>query len=508
MEKSFSQKLIRGSLLRVIRLICNLIISFFMMPFLIRSLGDRWYGFWTLAGSIIGYYGFLDLGLSSAVSRFVSRAYGQKDYHEMNVVVNTAGLILSTMGLGVLIISGLLALSSPLFIESPSEAQTFRFVILILGAGFAISFPMKIIVGLLTSYIRYDLLTYVELLKLFVQTGSVFYLVSLGYGIKSLALVTFTVQLLGHAINFYWVKRSIPSLKLGRHLLQKDRLRSLLNYSSFSFLSQLADLLRFRVDASVIAIFLRVDSITPYFIAVQLVEYFMRFITSAVGIMTPVFSQLEGRKDFKILHKMFFDATRISTGLAGFIGISLIIYGKPFIERWMGVDYFISYKLLLILCLPFTVALMQNPSVALLFGTSKHRYYAYFNIIEGLLNLIISLILVQYYGLFGVALGTAIPMFFIKLFIQPLYVCRVNGISWRMYFLETLGFTAGKTLFPVIIYWLFIRKYLNADYVNILFIASIQTLLFIPVFIFGILSQEQRKKMFDSLGLSRRSRSE
>jgi O-antigen/teichoic acid export membrane protein len=51
-----------------------LAISFFMMPFLVRNLGDRMYGIWTLVGSVLGYYGLIDIGLSSAVVRFISRA--------------------------------------------------------------------------------------------------------------------------------------------------------------------------------------------------------------------------------------------------------------------------------------------------------------------------------------------------------------------------------------------------------------------------------------------------
>ena len=87
---SVIKKLFRGSVLRTVVLVSNIIVSFFMMPFLVHSLGNRWYGFWALAGSILGYYGLLDLGLSSAVTRFVSQAFGQKRHDEINILVNSA----------------------------------------------------------------------------------------------------------------------------------------------------------------------------------------------------------------------------------------------------------------------------------------------------------------------------------------------------------------------------------------------------------------------------------
>ena len=61
------RKLIHGSGLRVIGLAANTIIGFLLMPFLVHHLGDRNYGFWSLAGAVLGYYGILDFGIVSAV---------------------------------------------------------------------------------------------------------------------------------------------------------------------------------------------------------------------------------------------------------------------------------------------------------------------------------------------------------------------------------------------------------------------------------------------------------
>src|SRR5215472_1624989 len=70
---------IRGSALRVVALAATTVVAFFLMPFLVHSLGDRTYGFWALAGTILGYYGLLDLGIVSAVQFHVASAAGEKD---------------------------------------------------------------------------------------------------------------------------------------------------------------------------------------------------------------------------------------------------------------------------------------------------------------------------------------------------------------------------------------------------------------------------------------------
>ena len=57
------RKLALGSVLRVLTLLVGALISFWMMPFIVGTLGDRLSGLWALLGALIGYYGLLDLGL-------------------------------------------------------------------------------------------------------------------------------------------------------------------------------------------------------------------------------------------------------------------------------------------------------------------------------------------------------------------------------------------------------------------------------------------------------------
>ena len=41
---------------------------------------------------------------------------------------------------------------------------------------------------------------------------------------------------------------------------------------------------------------------------------------------------------------------------------------------------------------------------------AKHKFYAITSVIEGICNVVLSIILLKKYGIVGVALGTAIPM--------------------------------------------------------------------------------------------------
>jgi len=493
-SKAITKKLISGSLVRITLLVCSVGASFYLVPFLVHALGDRMHGFWVLIGRFMGYYGVLDLGLSSAVSRFVSRAYGQNDYDEINCVFNTSLVLFGLIGILAMAISFLFALLCPYFLKNPSEAVLFKKVILILGFSLAIGFPIRSYRGALYAKLRYDILAGVDLLKLFVRTILIIYFIKAGNGILALSLITFAVELMGYAAYFWFVLREFKEIKLNFALVDWGRIKALFHYSLFTSIVQLADLLRFKIDEFVIAGSLSVGFVTHYFIGTKLLDFFSLFMSSALGMMSPVFSQFEGRSDMHSVRKTFLEISKISVILAIFVGSHLVMYGKVFIEKWMGPGYHDSYYVLLILCVPMTLDLAQSPSIGLFYGISKHRYFAFLSGCEGIANLILSLILVRYYGIYGVAWGTFIPLVIVKLFFQPFYVCHVINVTWKEYVIDTLFIPAIKTIIPILGYWLLvIRYYLTPSYLSIFLIGGSFILLFIPLCYFFILSPSHRR---------------
>src|SRR5665213_3278284 len=90
-RKLYSLKqLVRGSGSRVLRMVSLAIIGFFIMPFTVHKLGAEQYGIWAIAMSFIGYYSFLDLGLSGAVFTHMAYAFGQQDHEEARNIYGAA----------------------------------------------------------------------------------------------------------------------------------------------------------------------------------------------------------------------------------------------------------------------------------------------------------------------------------------------------------------------------------------------------------------------------------
>ena len=169
--------LVRGSALNVLTLIASVAVGFFLMPFLIHALGDRWYGMWALIGSITSYYALLDLGMTSAVNRFLTRAIAREEEADANAVIVTALAIFGGIGSTVLAVSVAVAISVGWFMDDPTETAVFRQVVMILGVDVALAFPFAVFNGLLVAHYRFDIVSGTQLVALAVRTALIVYFI-------------------------------------------------------------------------------------------------------------------------------------------------------------------------------------------------------------------------------------------------------------------------------------------------------------------------------------------
>lgn len=488
-----AQILARGSLIRIGSFFINAVILFAMMPFVIRSLGDKMFGLWIFIGSFLDLYGLFDLGFGSAVERYVSRAIGVQDYREANVVINTSLFLFSIIGAITLLFALGTAFLLPLWVKNIMEAALFKQIALILGLSFAFSFPMKVFSGILTSNLRYDLVTSIAISKLLLKTILIIIFLKLGFGILALAFITLFTDLISYLASYIISLKIAGYIVIAKKFIELSRIKTLFQYGIYTFINQIADKLRFGIDNLIITVFLGFSFVTLFSIVSRLITYFIDLISRAINVLIPVFSQYESRGDYRSIREKFIFTTKISGYASILIGGILLIFGKMFIIRWMGQEYKGAYPLLVVLVIPVTIALMQCPSVEVVYGVSKHKFYTVSNTIEGLGNLILSVILVKRFGLMGVALGTAIPMLVIKLFVQPIYTCRIIKLSIPYYYARIIGNILLKSIIILSIFWLIIRNFIIPNYLKLSIQITACLIIFSIVIFLGGLKTAERQ---------------
>jgi O-antigen/teichoic acid export membrane protein len=497
-----ARKLALGSASRTVSLLVQVVVGMWLMPFIIHTLGDRIYGYWTLVAAFLGYYGLLDLGIVTAVTYRVARSIGERNKEDINQTVSTAFVMFGLIGLLLLAITVVAAFVSKDIVKNPTEAALFAQVLLIMGIGFATGFPCRAFLGALAAELRFDLISGLGILGVLVRAALIVILLKAGHGIVALAMVTMVVDLCQNLANYIFLKIVRPAFRLSIKTATRKIMKDLFGYSVFTFIAKIADQIRFNMDVFIIGAFLGIGAVTHYAIAKGLTGYFRNFIISLIGGIGPMFSQQLGRQDEDAMRRTFVAGTKLSSIFAISAGLCLVIYGKPFISAWMGTDYIDAYVPLSILIVGAIAWLAQQPSVGFLFGIARHKFLAYSNSVEALLNLSLSLLLVSRYKMLGVAIGYAIPMIIIRLLVQPFYVCKCLKMHYADYYYNVLGKDFAKiSIVFILSWWLLSRHFIRVGIIGLVAPIALTLILTLPISFFWVLNSEQRRWLFSHLGI-------
>jgi len=487
---STARKLASGSVLRVVNLAATALVSLLIMPFVVHALGDRLYGIWALVATIIGYYGTLEIGLSPAINRYMARAIGANDYEEANRVFYTALRLLTLVGGVALLVTMVLAYLSRWFAKDPADAAMLWKLIAILGFNTALLFPSRVFQGALEAQLHFDRTASFNLFSVGLRTVLIILILLHGYKVVALALTTVITSIPSLLLTIYYVRKDLPFLRLDSKYWSHHTARQLFSLSIYTFISNMANILRFRVDALVVASYVGLVAVTHYRIASTLTQFFMGTMDALAGFFPAVFSRQDGAANYEGLRKTYFFATKMTICIASFMGFGLIAWGKAFIRVWMGPRYSDAYPVLVVLTAGLIVSVSQVPSPQLLLGMAKNKYYAVATSLEGIASLVLSIILAKRYGMIGVAVGTLIPMVIVKLFIQPVYVCRLANIPYRQYVqsvTRTVATVSGSLIVPLALS----LKFAVPSYRILFAIGAVSAILYvIPLWLYGLTEAE------------------
>jgi O-antigen/teichoic acid export membrane protein len=431
---STTRKLIIGSASRTLLSLSQMAVGFFMLPFLVRNLGDHWYGVWTVIGSSVAYLTMMDLGLSQAVILYLSRYIATKEHDKANAVVNTAIVVYSGISVFVLLLATVLAFFVDRIVGNHAEVGLAATVIMILGVSLAIELPFNSFSGIVGAYVRYELLSLTRFVVLVINTVLTIYFVGHGYGILALAFIQLVSCILFNIFFYCISKYCFKELKLGRRWFDRSVIGELTHISAWSFLSNVSYLLKFKLNAIVVAILMTPTAVTHFAIGSRLADYFREFLFQATNLTTPILTRYHVlEKEEELRNKLLF-LTKINTALAFLGGGVILIVGHAFIATWMGPNYLDAFPILVVLIVAMMFEVTIDPSRCALAAMGKNRLVALLEVGEAMLNVTLSIVLGKIYGAIGVAMGTAIPLLIVKVFVAPRIVCRLTKTRLSLFY--------------------------------------------------------------------------
>jgi O-antigen/teichoic acid export membrane protein len=408
----------------------NVLTGLFLSPFILHRLGDSAYGIWVLIFSVTGYYGLFDLGIRTSIVRYVSKFAATKETENLAKLINTSLFSYACIGVvSMLVTLGVCAFMDRLFRIPVQFHSTARLLFLMVGASVALGFPLGVFGGVLEGLQHFYIMNWTSTAASLLRTALIIIVMNHGYGLRTVALITVVLPLVSSIVRGVVALR-ILRIGFGFHYLDGNTFRLIANYSGITFIVLVAGRLRFRTDEIVIGGLLSASAITYFSIGARIVDYAAEVVSSLAQIFVPMSSDSHAKGDMDRLRKIMVAGNRACAFIILPIAAILIILGKSIIEAWVGSKYVEqSYPVLLILIIPFTLMLAQSASGRILFGTSQHKMFAIVALVEGVANLILSLLLVRPYGIIGDALGTAVPLSCTMLVFMPRHVCKTLGIE-------------------------------------------------------------------------------
>jgi len=415
----------------------NVAVGIFLSPFILHRLGDAAFGIWVLIFSVTGYYGLFDFGIRSSVVRYVSKFKAVADAQEIAKLVNTSLFSYACVGMfSFLVTCVLYVYADRIFRIPPDFYGTTRWLLLMVGTSVALGFPLGVFGGILEGLQRFDILNWTSIASTLVRAALIVVFLKLGYGLLTVALITVALPILTSLIRVAAVKELLP-VSFGWSYVNRATLREMGNYSGVTFMIIVAGRLRFKTDEIVIGTFLSAAAITYFNIGARIVDYAGEVVTSLSQIFVPMSSRSDATGNIDRLRKIFVAGNRFCAFIIFPICALLVILGKSVIEVWVGKNYIVqSYPVLVIMLIPSTLMLAQSASGRVLFWMATHRTLSIATLVEGISNLILSILLVRPYGIIGDAVGTAIPLTCTMVFFLPIHLCRQLGIRLQTFLRE------------------------------------------------------------------------
>jgi O-antigen/teichoic acid export membrane protein len=409
-------------------LLVHAAVGFFLSPFILHKLGDEAFSLWVLVFSLSGYYGLFDLGIRSSIVRYVAKFAATQDEDKLRRFLSTGVAFYSAVSLVVLLLTGIGFFHLQFLFKIPAGfLASARVLFALAGAGAALAFPLGVFAAVLEGLQKFSWLHLSQVGVTLLRGLLILIALTEGGGLVAIGAITVGMSLLGYLIIMWIAFRALP-LRLSPGDVDPRSFWQMLSYSAFAFVILLADKLRFQSDPILIGALLSSSAIAYFSIGSKLVEYSTAAVRSMAVTITPLSSHLHATGDVVRLRKTLVSGNRACALIIFPLCAILVILGRSIIEVWVGAKYLPSYLVLVILAVSKTIYLAQATSTKILLGIGKHRTLAGVFLVEGAINVTLSILLLAHFGIVGVALGTAIPLTCTSLFFLPRHVCRELGI--------------------------------------------------------------------------------
>ncbi len=439
---SRSENVARNSMVGLMMKLINLLLTFLVRTIFISILGKEYLGINGLFTNILSILSFAELGIGNAIVFAMYKPLAEKRMDKVNALMKFYHKCYCVIGL-VIIAAGLLI--TP-FIDKLIKDYTLDLNIYLLFVLYLINTSITYFFSSRTSFLsaiqqQYKVDIYHQVIKavkeicmgivLFITHNFILYL--LVNIILEGAFSFFVYVRIGKQHSFLKEKTE--------YKLSKEEYKSIGKNVYALLLYKIATTILGGTDNIIISSFVGLEAVgilSNYTLVVTNVTSFTQIIGNAT---TASIGDLNTTEDTKKKETIFNSLLLVSFWIYGWVAIGMMLFFNPFLKLWIGAEYTFNIEIVFAICFNFYVGGMQTAGYTFRITNGYFSNSRYFPILNVILNLGLSLILVQFIGVFGVLIATPISRLLTTTIVDPYYVYKLSfHKSPRSFYIKYLLF--------------------------------------------------------------------
>ncbi len=404
------RRFIKNAVFNVSRGGAGAVVAILLPPVLVRHLAPETYAVWVLILQMVAYLSYLDLGLQTAVGRYIAFANAKKDTEVRDGIFSTAlaGLIIAGLG-GLLLISIAAAMAHEVFPSVPGPLLApMRIAILIVGSSVALGLPASACNGVFAGIQRYEIPAITTSAGKLVSAVGLIWAALSGRSLVFMACILAATNLLSYSLQFVMLRRIAPEIRVRCAFITKSTIRELSSYCISLTVWSFSLILVSGLDIILVGRF-EFKAVVPYSVSSTLILLLGGILSAIFSVIMPHAAGLQAHEDSRALGDLVISSTKLGVLLLLLIGLPLIVLAAPIIRVWIGAPFVeVGSTVLIILVVANMLRLTGAPYASILVGTGQQRLIVVGPLTEGVTNLGCSVLLGWKYGALGVAGGTLI----------------------------------------------------------------------------------------------------
>jgi len=394
---------------------------------LINYLGGEKYGLWALLVSIAMWFIIFDFGFGVSLKNKIGefKEKGEKE-EEYKTIISVFGILFFIFLVLFSLILGLCALGIPVKLWGkyglPSKELNYSFFVI--SFLILIRLPLNVTKGIYYIHNRGYYYNYfitisniVSLILIFIFVklkAQIYVLMTLAFGIEVIFIFLLYIKFMNDRFNTFKILQ-----------LNLKHVSNVFSVGIYFFIIGIFSLIAYRIDNVVIERFIDLKSVAIYSVVYKLYSYSVVIPDILFHTLWPKYTLLYYKNEkatlVSILKKQYF-----LTSIYGLIVAFVMLFGgKSIILIWTARNVIPPQNLLAGFALLVWFNCMNSSSITYLNALSIVRQRSILQILNALVNLVLSVFLVQKIGIMGVLLGTLIP-YAIFILGYNMYLTRKN----------------------------------------------------------------------------------